>query len=109
MEAEQTLRIEHEKQRIEAAHADLSGSTFTDVNLAESTFENVKLSGTNICDVNLSESSIECANLSGLRIHQANLRGASIADSHTESMTIDGIPVAALLAAYRSAHPSGSK
>jgi hypothetical protein len=39
-------------------------------------------------------------NLSGLQISAADLRRASIEDSLMEGMTIDGIPVAELIAAY---------
>lgn len=44
------------------------------------------------------------ANLSGLHITKANLAGASIAESQTEGMTIDGIALADLMAAWRAAN-----
>jgi len=43
-------------------------------------------------------------NLANLRIQDADLRNASIDDSLTAGMTINGIPLADLLAAYRALH-----
>lgn len=48
---------------------------------------------------------VQNAKLSGLVIRQADLTGASIVESMTDGMTIDGISVADLMAAYRAAHP----
>jgi uncharacterized protein YjbI with pentapeptide repeats len=85
------LKLTNIKRPIDAVDADLSGSTFTDV----------RLSGAKFNDVNLMGCAISHANLSGLRISNANLAGASIVDSATNGMTIDGIAVSDLLAAYR--------
>jgi hypothetical protein len=41
-------------------------------------------------------------NLSGLKLTKANLAGASISDGRYDGMTIDGIEVTELLAAYRA-------
>jgi uncharacterized protein YjbI with pentapeptide repeats len=90
---EHTLKIERTKQRVEAADADMSGSTFTDVSLSGAKFNDVNLTGVLIDD----------ANLSGLRISNANLTGASIVDSLAYGMTIDGIAVSDLMSAYRAA------
>jgi uncharacterized protein YjbI with pentapeptide repeats len=93
MDPAPTLNLTNIKQRIEADDADLSGSTFTNVRLFRAKFH----------DVNLAEGAISNANLSGLRISNANLAGASIVDSATNGMTINGIAVSDLLAAYRLA------
>jgi uncharacterized protein YjbI with pentapeptide repeats len=77
------LELKTIRQQIQAIDADLSGSTFTNVNLR----------GTAIDD----------ANLSNLRISDANLTGASIVDSNLEGMTINGIAVKELLSVYRAA------
>jgi len=98
METEQTLKLERTKQRVQGTDVDMSGSTFTDVNLSAATFEDVNLAGTSITD----------ANLSGVRIQQANLTGASVVDSLTDGMTIEGIAVADLIAAYRAAKPKST-
>jgi len=50
----------------------------------------------------LSAATLDDVNLSGLQIGDANLRGASIVDSMTDGMTIDGVAVEDLMAAYRS-------
>jgi uncharacterized protein YjbI with pentapeptide repeats len=88
------MKLERTKQRVEASDVDMSGSTFNDVNLAGSAFNDVNLAGTTIHD----------ANLSRVRISKADLRDASIIDSQTDGMTINGIAIADLLAAYRAAH-----
>jgi uncharacterized protein YjbI with pentapeptide repeats len=41
-------------------------------------------------------------NLSGLRLTNANLAGAALKDCRYEGMTIEGIEVTELLAAYRA-------
>jgi hypothetical protein len=97
MAPQQAIKLEGAKQRLEAEDADMSGSTFTDVNLARSAFDNV----------NLTASTIHDANLSTVRISQANLSTASIDDCNTENMRIDGILVADLLAAYRETRLTG--
>jgi uncharacterized protein YjbI with pentapeptide repeats len=93
MEQELVTRFEETTQQIVAVDADLSGSTFTDVNLANAKFDNVTLA----------RATIHNANLADLRISNADLRGASISQSTMKGMTIDGIDVAELLAAYRAA------
>lgn len=45
-------------------------------------------------------------NLSGLRIDKANLAGASIVNSRLQGMTIDGIEVIELLAAWKEREES---
>jgi uncharacterized protein YjbI with pentapeptide repeats len=99
MEQELVTRLEETTRQIQAVDADLSGSTFTNVNLANARFENVTL-GTAI---------IHNANLTGLRISNADLRGASIVQSTMKGMTIDGVDVADLFAAWKSAHPEAAR
>jgi uncharacterized protein YjbI with pentapeptide repeats len=89
------VKLERIRRRIEARDADLSGSTFANTNLSGAAFRDVTLAGATIDDANLAE----------VRISDANLTNVSIADSRTDGMTIDGIPVAALLAAWRAANP----
>jgi len=75
-------KLNHCRQQIEALDADLSGSIFNDVNFA----------GTSITN----------ANLSNLRITDANLTGAIFEDCNTTGMTINGIALSELLAAYQA-------
>lgn len=134
MNSDLTMEVIDAKRQLKAEGADLSDSSFQDVNLsgthfrnvtfAGANFEDVKLSGTHFRnmtfagakfeDVNLSGWSLHNVNLSGwslhnvnlanLRIQDADLRNASIDDSLTAGMTINGIPLADLLAAYRALH-----
>ncbi len=103
-----TVKVEHTRQRLEVVDVDMSGSTFRDVNLSGAAFTDVSLSGAAFTDVNLAGASISDANLSRLRISEANLAGASIVDSKTDEMTINGISVKELLAAYRTLCLGGS-
>lgn len=100
-----TVKVEHTRQRMEVMDVDMSGSTFTDVNLSGTAFTDVNLAGTAFADVNLAGASISDANLSKLRISEANLAGASIVDSMTDEMTINGVSVKELFAAYRNQSP----
>ena len=86
MDSQQAIQLEKVRQRVQATDADMSGSTFNNVNLGRAAFN----------DVNLAEATVQNANLFKLRISNANLSCVSIADSNTEGMTIDAIPVADL-------------
>ena len=97
------MKLHERKERLEVGKSDLSGSVFDDVNLSGCTFHNVNLSGASVDDVNMSGWRVHRVNLSGLRLSHANLAGAAIGDSRYESMTIDGIPVTAMIAAYKAA------
>ena len=97
----QTLKLHQARRQIEAVDTDISGSMFTDVKLSGSAFKNVNLSDATINDANMSGLSIHNANLHGLRISQADLTNSSIVESLTSGMTIDGILVSDLMAAYR--------
>ena len=102
MGSQETVNFKDTKCRIEAETADLSGSSFTDVNLSGSTFKDVNLAEAQFEDANLSGWRVRNANLAELRIENADLRGAVITDSLTTGMTIDGIPVMDLVAAYQT-------
>ncbi len=82
----------HEHQGgLTVRRSDLSGSVFDDVNL----------SGTRITNANLSGAALADVNLTGLRLTDANLSGAAITASRYDGMTIEGIAVPDLLAAWR--------
>jgi hypothetical protein len=102
MDAEETIEVNGAKRLVKAERADLSGSSFTDVNLSGASFKNMNFAGALFEDANLSGWSVRNANFAGLKINNADLRGASIVDSLTTGMTIDGIAVTDLMAAYRA-------
>ena len=109
------------QQRLDARKADLSGSTFTDVNLANARFSDVNLAGATIHNANLSGVSLaDCrihgltftnvnlagvrlsdVNLAGAVIRDANLSGVSLTDCRIDGLTVDGIALTDLLDAYR--------
>ena len=117
-----------------AVMADISGSSFRDVNLAESEFENVNMSKTTMRDINLSDVSISAANLGGAHFKhlgpapdtngkqerqkavtfeeaqlcdstftRVDLSNVKIIDCNVKGMTIDGVLVTDLIAAYKNA------
>ena len=92
MSAMPVTNLRDTRQSIVAVNADLSGSRFDGVRLAGGVFSNADLSA----------AVIENANLAGLRVGNANLSGASFSDCTMDGMTIDGVSVAALFAAYRA-------
>jgi uncharacterized protein YjbI with pentapeptide repeats len=102
---DEILRLEKVRRRIEARDCNLAGSSFTNINLSGARFHDVNLSGATIDDVNLSGWNVQDVNFSGLKITNADLSNAAIAHCLIEGMTIDGIKVTDLLAAYRTTRP----
>lgn len=74
-----------------ADDADLSGSSFLNVNLSGARFERVNLQGAVFSDVALTSSAFSNVNMSRVAIEDANYEG----------MTIEGILVTELLRVYR--------
>jgi uncharacterized protein YjbI with pentapeptide repeats len=85
------MKLQHVRESLEARKCNLAGSTFDDVNLANVVVENVNLSGGRLNDVNLSH----------LQITNACCHDVSISDAMLDGMTINGILVNDLFAAYR--------
>ncbi len=106
------MKLHRVKQCLNVHDSDISGSVYDDVNMSGSTIGNVNLAGCAFKNVNMSGATFEDANLSGWKLHdvnlaglkidKANLAGASITQGRMEGMTIDGILVSDLLAAYRA-------
>jgi uncharacterized protein YjbI with pentapeptide repeats len=84
------MTIHHLSEPLLVTVSRITASNFNDVNLAAATFTNVNLAGTRMDDVNLSD----------LRIDNANLSHAAITESCLHGMTINGILVTDMLAAY---------
>src|SRR5215813_10667863 len=114
------MKLRRVKECLNVHDSDISGSVYDDVNMSGSTVGNVNLAGCSFKNVNMSGATFEDANLSGwkvndvnlagLKIVKANLAGASISQGRMEGMTIEGILVSDLLAAYRaSTSPENKK
>lgn len=112
-----------------AQHARLSGSRFEDVCLGDAEFDDVNLAGAKFHNINFADVTITAAHfggatfrhiglhpgsegrqrpllfdeadLNGTRFAGCDLSAVQIENCNTEGMTIDGIPVADMLAAYR--------
>ena len=103
---------------------DMSESRFEDINLSGTTFHNINLSDATISATDLDgalfthigppttepwDKSIGCvvrfeeAALTGSSFVRANLTNVRLVDCITDGMTIDGIPLADMIAAYKKA------
>ena len=76
--------------------------TAKDVNLTDSSFEDADLTRVQFHDSTLHEATFRDVDLRGATITDANLEEVKIVDCNLEGMTIEGIPVSALLEAYES-------
>ena len=85
------MKIQNTTETLEAAHANLSRSEFTDVNLQEARFTNVNLSKATFTDINFS----------GARFSNLNLTNVEIDACDTTGMKFRGVLVADLFDAYR--------
>ncbi|MBV9076440.1 MAG: pentapeptide repeat-containing protein [Methylobacteriaceae bacterium] len=93
------MKLNKVVDRLEVQASDLSGSEFRDVNISGASFDDANMSGWIVTN----------ANLAGLRVTNANLAGVRLsACRNVGTMTIDGISVADLLAAYERGRESGS-
>ena len=72
-------------------HAKLTGSSFVDVCLGDTVFDNVSLA----------DASLNNVNMTGAKLNYINLANVEITNSHLQGMKIDGIAVTDMLAAYR--------
>ena len=116
-----------------AEHADISGSTFTDVNLSGAVFDNVNMSGVRLHNINLSDLDVSCAQIGGSTFRcvgpppdkdgkqerqrpvtfdnamlcdslfrNVDMSNAKLVDCNLDGMTIDGVLVGDLVAAYNN-------
>lgn len=111
-----------------ALHAKLTGSRFEDVCLGDAEFDDVSLVRAKLRNINFSDITVTAAQIGGasfkhigltpgstgkqrpLRFEEADLNGTTflrcdlsgvkVEKSNTEGMTIDGIPVTDMIAAY---------
>ena len=93
------MDLRNTKDQIVADDADLRGSTFVNVDLSESKFQ----------DVNLLNVSWEDVNLSGSKITNVNLTNVQISDVDLTGMKIDGVLVQEALEAYRKTQSAERK
>jgi PhnB protein len=85
------MKICDAKETLLVTNADLSRSSFTDVNLRETQFN----------DVNLSSAKFANINLSGTTFSRVNLSNVEITDCNVSGMKIKGVPVSELFEAYK--------
>ena len=96
------LVLTNAARSIHATDADLSGSRFVDVRLGQLTVRNADLSGAVFENVTMAGAHLTDIDLGGLQLSKADLRGATLTDCALDGMTIDGVAVSAMMAAYRA-------
>lgn len=115
-----------------AQHAKLTGSRFEDVCLGDAEFDNVSLAGASLNNVNMSDMTIQYVQIGGTTFRhmglppsqrgtakqrplvfedcdlnkstfaQVDLSGVKLLDCKVEGMTIDGVLVTEMIAAYKN-------
>ena len=73
-----------------------------DANMVGSTFHNVNMSGVSIEHVNLSKAKLRHVTLADSQFSDVDMSNVVMVGCNVQGMTIDGAPVADLLAAYRT-------
>jgi uncharacterized protein YjbI with pentapeptide repeats len=63
------MNIRDAKHTLTVTNADLSGSTFVDVNLSQARFADINFKGATFSNVNLSDVEIDDCDVTGMRIH----------------------------------------
>jgi uncharacterized protein YjbI with pentapeptide repeats len=118
-----------------AAHVNIAGSQFRDVDLADAEFDNVNLSRAKLHNINLSDIAVSAVQIGGasfkhvglppcaagrqrpLRFEDCDLNGSTFtrcnlsnvvfAGCDVSGMTIDGVAVADMLKVYQARQPTG--
>ena len=72
-----------------------------DTDLSASTFHNASLAGAKFTDINLANALFEEVNFTDTKIHNVNLSNVQITDCNLAGMTIEGISVTEMIAAYK--------
>jgi len=78
----------------------ITGLTFEDVAMPYTVFDNINMQQAKYHNINLSKSHFEDINLSGSNFIKINFSNVDLVDCRVEGMTINGIPVSALLEKY---------
>ena len=106
-----TIKLENCEHSLALLNVDMSASQFDEVEAKNSQLNQVNFAGSALTKVNLDDSSLEqvsCqnsqlkrVNLAGSSLSEANLHNFAIRSCNYEGMSIEGIPVFALVAAYQ--------
>ena len=78
----------------------LENAKFTDSNLTACVFDDVNLGNSRFENVNLSDTSFNNLNMAGASFSNLNLSDAVITDANLKGMTINGVLVSDLFAAF---------
>ena len=87
----------------------MTAKTFEHMSLAGTAFRDVNLRGAEFDDVCLADSTFNNINLSSTRFTAINMKDVSIKYAAMDGMTIDGILVSDLFAAYEQLNPGKHK
>ena len=97
------MDIKDGRYQIDSRDADLSHSRFKRVAMLKAAIDDANMSELAVTNVTMKGAKWANVDMSGLSIVDANLLGASISASNLEGMTIDGVLVTKMMAAYRAA------
>lgn len=103
-----TFKLHRVTEVLDVNDADLSGSRFNDANLSGTTFNQINFSGASFNDSNMTGWRVNDVNLSGSVFQNLNLSGAALNNCRLDGVTIDGVPFADILAAFRKSLSSGN-
>jgi len=115
------MKIERRREKLEVEDADLANSTYHDVNMSGTridkcnlsrlsiahgnlvgmSFDDCAMSGSSFHNINLSGARFEDVNMSNVVIDNANVSRMHFSNCKLDGMTIDGVMVTELFAAWR--------
>lgn len=97
------MEIKDTTERLDVARSVLPNSRFDDVNMSNTSLNNINLSILNVSRANMTNMRVEDANLSNAIFKNVNMSNVSIEDAQVAGMRINGITVADMLSAYHNA------
>ncbi|WP_342627780.1 pentapeptide repeat-containing protein [Nguyenibacter vanlangensis] len=96
-----TINFSGCEHQIEASAAEFGGSSFVEVSFAESAFSIVTFAGASFDTANFEGCSFDSVRFDGARFAEVSFKNIALREGHLEGLTIEGIPAAELLAAWR--------
>jgi uncharacterized protein YjbI with pentapeptide repeats len=97
------MELHERREQLDVKNCMFANSAFDDVDMSNTHFNNINLTNARIDDADMANLTINDANLSNGRITNTNLSNLAIQDCLLVGMTINGIAVPELLAAYKAA------
>ena len=100
-----TIPLRNNTYTVEAFDTNLSGSSFEDCLLADARITYCSMENARLGKVRLNGASLENVSFDNARMERVSFVNCAIKFGRYEGMTIEGVPVGALLKEYFKAHP----